>query len=221
MTEAKRGIKSFVLRQGRLTPGQSKALDSGWPRYGLSLLDGVADFRSVFGNNNPVWLEIGFGMGDSLAEQASADANVNFVGVEVHRPGVGHLLIQVESLSLNNVRVFSEDSIDVLITAIADHSLDRVQVFFPDPWHKKRHNKRRLINQAFLLLLKQKLTANGLVHVATDWLPYAQEVQDLFAADADFEQVSAPVRPETKFERRGVRLGHTITDLAYRLVSQQ
>ena len=214
------GIKSFVRRQGRLTPGQKKALEELWPMFGLNSAEGELNLSAVFGNDNPVHLEIGFGMGESLAIQAQQNPGINYLGVEVHRPGIGRLLILLRDLSLKGVRVFAEDSIDVLKQAIPGRSLSRVQIFFPDPWPKKRHHKRRLIQPGFIELLAEKLTPGGLVHLATDWPPYAEAVETLFLASPGFTSVAAPGRPETGFERRGLRLGHDITDLAYRLIDQ-
>lgn len=218
--EEKRAIKSFVLRQGRLTPGQEKALQEDWPKYGLTRSEKPLNFSEVFGNDHPVHLEIGFGMGESLAMQAKQNHAVNYLGVEVHRPGVGHLLMLLRELDLNNVRVFAEDSIPVLNDCIADGSLDRVQIFFPDPWPKKKHHKRRIIQPEFISLLAQKLKAGGMIHFATDWAAYAEHVSELFQSLAGFTKVNAPDRPETKFERRGLKLGHEIADLAYVLGDQ-
>ncbi len=204
-----------MLRQGRLTPGQEKALAEVWPSFGLQLTDGPLDLVQAFNKQQPVHLEIGFGMGESLASQAKDNPDVNYLGVEVHRPGVGHLLIQLRDFNLTNVRVFAEDSIEVLKQCIPDGSLDRVQVFFPDPWPKKRHHKRRIMQKAFVDRLKQKLVPGGMIHFATDWSPYAEDVEALFHSLSGFRRVEAPERPETKFERRGLRLGHRITDLAY------
>lgn len=218
--EGRRTIRSYVLRQGRLTPGQENALSQHWPRLGCSTQGGLLDFAALFGNDQPVCLEIGFGMGDSLAEQARDKPHTNYVGIEVHRPGVGHVLMLSELFALDNLRVFAEDSIEVLNTSVPDRSLSLVQVFFPDPWHKKRHHKRRLINEEFLALVRGKLASGGIVHVATDWVPYAEEIEALFATQSYFRQVSAPARPQTKFERRGLGLGHEISDLAYQLIDE-
>lgn len=200
-----------------MTQGQSKALETLWPSFGLESSSGEFNLSDVFGNAHPVCLEIGFGMGDSLVEQAKREPDMNFIGVEVHRPGVGHCLMQCGEGNLKNIRVFSDDSIDVLRQSIPASALDRVQVFFPDPWHKKRHHKRRLINETFLALLVSRLKPGGLVHIATDWTPYAESIQELFGKRSDFELATPPSRPETKFERRGIRLGHQVNDLAYRL----
>lgn len=177
MEHDKRAIRSFVLRQGRLTPGQEKALEEDWPAYGLSLSEELLDLAAVFGNDHPVHLEIGFGMGDSLASQADQNPAINYLGVEVHRPGVGHLLMLLRDRELDNVRVFAEDSVPVLNQCIPDGSLDRVQIFFPDPWPKKRHHKRRIVQRDFVSLLKRKLSAGGMIHFATDWVPYAEDVE--------------------------------------------
>ncbi len=200
-----------------MTPGQTNALEKLWPSMGLELASGQLDFETVFGNSHPVCLEIGFGMGDSLAAQAESNPEMNYIGVEVHRPGVGHLLLRCEEKSLTNVRVFSDDSIEVLQESIPPHSLELVQIYFPDPWHKKRHHKRRLINPAFVDLLASRLKPGGLLHVATDWVPYAESINEVFADRKDFVQSNPPERPKTKFEERGLKLGHEVTDLAWQL----
>lgn len=207
-----------MLRQGRLTPGQTRALELHWPKFGRSIKDGMLQPENLFSDAGPVHLEIGFGMGDSLAEQARLNPSVNYVGIEVHRPGVGHILMLADDYELDNLCVYSEDSIDVLMEVIPEQVLDAVQVFFPDPWPKKKHHKRRILNRNFVDLIETKLKANGLVHIATDWQPYAEEIESLFGSMMQFNRVDVPWRPQTKFERRGVKLGHTIFDLAYRLV---
>jgi tRNA (guanine-N7-)-methyltransferase len=209
-----------VLRQGRLTPGQTRALEQHWPTFGKAIEDGMLHPRTQFSGAGPLHLEIGFGMGDSLAEQARSNPSVNYVGIEVHRPGVGHILMLIDDYELNNLCLYSEDSIEVLRRVIPTKSIDAVQVFFPDPWPKKKHHKRRILNRDFVDLLETKLKANGLVHIATDWQPYAEEIESLFGSIMHFNKVAAPFRPQTKFERRGLKLGHTIFDLAYRLVDQ-
>ncbi len=220
MSDNRRGIKSFVLRQGRLTEGQSRALEHQWPRFGLTLDSGTISPLTLFQNAQPLILEIGFGMGESLAQQAELNPGLNYLGIEVHRPGVGHLLMLLEQQGLSNVRVFAEDSIEVLHRCIPPNCLSGVQVFFPDPWHKKRHHKRRIINQDFVTLLTQKLKSGGIVHLATDWVPYAEAMVEVFADFPQFQATVVPDRPETKFERRGLRLGHKVTDLAFVLVDQ-
>lgn len=213
----KRGIKSFVLRQGRLTPGQRNALEQLWPLYGLNSSDGFIEPVTLFDRSAPLVLEIGFGMGDSLVSQAEAAPGSDFIGIEVHRPGVGHLLMGMKDKGCQNIRVFAEDSLDVLQLSIPDCSLDVLQLFFPDPWPKKKHHKRRIVNRDFVSTLRQKLKPDGLFHFATDWAPYAEAVEELFSEIEGFEAVTAPSRPETKFERRGEKLGHKIFDLAYRI----
>ena len=179
--EAKRGVRSFVLRQGRMTKGQSKALIELMPVYGLTVDTGAVDLREIFQNSNKVCLEIGFGMGESLLTQAATNPDWNYVGVEVHRPGIGHLLMGIDQRQLANVRVFGQDTVEVLNRSIVKRSLDAIQVFFPDPWPKKRHHKRRLVNDAFIELTATKLKPGGVIHIATDWPHYAEEITDLFA----------------------------------------
>ena len=203
-----------MLRQGRLTKGQESALDDHWGEFGLESRNGQLDLTTVFGNDNPVVFEVGFGMGDSLVTQAANNPNINYIETEVHRPGVGHLLIGLTEAKLNNLRVFAEDGLDVLTQSIPGDSLSGVQVFFPDPWHKKRHHKRRILNEAFLNLIAEKLITGGVLHAATDWVPYAEEIAALFEAAGQFEITIPPDRPETKFERRGLALGHEVRDLA-------
>lgn len=213
------GIKSFVLRAGRLTPGQQAALGRGLPLFGLASDEGPLQPQQIFGNRHPVTLEIGFGTGESLLAQASQHPQTNFIGVEVHKPGIGRLLMGVEAAGLHNVRVVCEDCVPLLQEALPEDSLDCVQIFFPDPWPKKRHHKRRLVNQDFLMLLKRPLKPGGLLHLATDWQPYAEQMEALLAQDASFQAVQPPPRPSTKFEARGTKLGHQVTDLAYHLKS--
>lgn len=217
-----RRIRSFVRREGRLTPGQAQAIESGWPIFGLSL-ESVLDLQAVFGNVNPITLEIGFGNGESLANMAIADPDRNFIGIEVHTPGVGHLLRVIQEKQINNIRLFDCDAIEVLKLAIPDASLDCVQLFFPDPWHKKRHHKRRIVRVDFLDLIAQKLSKNGYFHAATDWENYAEHMLDVLNAHEDFENttkkdyVDRPqARPLTKFEKRGHRLGHGVWDLVFK-----
>lgn len=213
--EARRGIQSFVLRQGRLTPGQKHALEELWPVYGLDLAVGMIDPSVVFGRKAQVTLEIGFGMGDSLLEQAVANPDRDYLGIEVHKPGVGHLLLKMKEAGCSNIRIYSEDSIQVLQQVIPDQVVDTVQLFFPDPWPKKRHHKRRIVNTAFLTLIKRKLRSGGVFHMATDWAPYAEDVAALLKTQEAYEPVSPPPRAQTKFERRGLKLGHEIRDLAF------
>ena len=171
-----------------------------------------------FPSKGPLYLEIGFGMGDSLADQARSNPSANYLGVEVHRPGVGHLLLLIEQYRLRNLCIYFEDSISVLTEVIPDCSLDVVQIFFPDPWPKKKHHKRRIFKKEFTGLLQKKLKSSGIVHVATDWLPYAEEIEAVFTLNSQFIQIPAPSRPQTKFESRGIKLGHKIYDLAFKLL---
>lgn len=218
-----RGIRSFVLRTGRMTEGQKKAWEQNWAQWGLTPDAGLIDPASVFGRQAPLTLEIGFGMGQSLATMAAAAPEQDFLGVEVHRPGVGALLKQIDAQQLSNLRVFSTDANLVLEQSIGDASLDRVLLFFPDPWHKKRHNKRRLVQTEFVQRIRQKLKSGGIFHMATDWQPYAEHMMAVMSAAEGFrnlagDQQYAPRpedRPITKFEQRGARLGHGVWDLLF------
>ncbi len=217
----RRGIRSFVRRSGRLTRAQRRALDGLWARYGLDL-PAVAAPSAVFSRPGPIMLEIGFGMGDALVAMASAHPERNYLGVDVYPPGVGGALLKIEAESLTNVRLVRADAMDVLST-IDDASLAGVLVFFPDPWPKKRHHKRRLVQSPFLDLVSRKLTGGGKFELATDWEPYAFEMQSLIDAHGDFVNLAGPgnfsprpvERPVTKFQRRGEKLGHDIFDLVY------
>lgn len=218
-----RRIRSFVRRQGRLTDGQSRALVQHWAEYGLQLEQGVLDYAALFGNPNPVILEIGFGNGASLLQMAQNAAGKNFIGVEVHRPGVGKLINDAQQAGVKNLKVFCDDAIEVLASNVADGSLDGVQLFFPDPWHKKKHNKRRIVQPDFAQTIRFKLKTGGYFHMATDWQPYAEQMLDvLSAADGFRNQAGAgqyspkpDYRPHTKFEKRGERLGHGVWDLVF------
>ena len=225
MTEPQpRRIRSFVRRQGRLTNGQQRALDELLPRFGLDLAQGMPDFDAVFGRQQPRILEIGFGNGDSLAQQARDNPATDFIGIEVHRPGVGHLLAEMERLALVNVRVICADAVEVLQHCIPDLALEGVQIFFPDPWPKQRHHKRRLVQTGFIQLIARKLKPGGTLHLATDWQHYAEQmlavldtVKGLHNTAKGGGFVPRPVfRPLTKFEQRGQRLGHGVWDLLYR-----
>ncbi len=221
-----RRIRSFVRREGRLTPGQQRALDELLPRFGLALPEPAAplDLAAVFGRQAPVTLEIGFGDGESLAEQAAQNPGRDYIGTEVHRPGVGHLLREVEQRGLTNVRVSDHDAVELLEHYIAPAALDGVQVYFPDPWHKKRHHKRRLIQPPFVRLLASRMRPGGRLHLATDWAEYAEHMMAVLEECAPWFEPDGPVpapgrppeRPVTKFERRGERRGHAVADLLYR-----
>ncbi len=218
-----RQIRSFVLRTGRMTDGQKKAYEAAWPNFGLNLSDGLIDNKLVFDRVCPVVLEIGFGMGDSLVEMAEAAPEQNFIGIEVHTPGVGRLLNHVVDKNLNNLRVYCDDAVEVLDQCIADESLNKVQIFFPDPWHKKKHHKRRIIQAAFVQKLRAKLKPGGFIHLATDWEHYAEHMMEVMTAAEGFENICGheafsprpDFRPITKFERRGQRLGHGVWDLLF------
>lgn len=223
-----RPVRSYVLREGRLTAGQRRALAQLWPVYGLSLPTGgePVNFQQVFGRDAPTHLEIGFGDGGALLEMAEKNPDCNFIGAEVHRPGVGRLLLQLEARELVNVKVFCDDGIRVLSDAIADHALEAVYLYFPDPWPKKKHHKRRLVQPAFIDLLAAKLAAAGRVHFATDWQPYAEHALEQFEHAGRYENCAGAGhisprpqnRPQTKFERRGQRLGYRVWDIVMRKV---
>ena len=208
----RREIKSYVIREGRITPGQIRALQDFWPSMGLEVEDGLLDCRSELTTKQPRVLEIGFGMGDSLFEMVQSEPKTSFIGVEVHRPGVGHLLRLAGEAEVTNLKVYRADSIDVIRKCLPIASLDRVQIFFPDPWHKKKHHKRRLINPAFISLLAPCLKPGAVVHIATDWAPYAEVIEEVMK---DWVRVKAPRRPATKYEKRGLKLNHKVFDLAF------
>ncbi|PVZ15523.1 MULTISPECIES: tRNA (guanosine(46)-N7)-methyltransferase TrmB [unclassified Pseudomonas] len=219
----RRAIKSFVMRSGRMTEGQQRGLDIGGPRFILPLDAGLTDFDQVFGRSAPRTFEIGFGMGHSLLEMAAASPELDFIGVEVHRPGVGAVLNGVLTQNLSNVRVYDCDAIEVLKQCVADNSLDRLLLFFPDPWHKSRHHKRRIVQPAFAELVRSKLKVGGVLHMATDWEPYAEYMLEVMDAAPGYRNQAADggcvprpeERPVTKFERRGERLGHGTWDLKF------
>jgi tRNA (guanine-N7-)-methyltransferase len=221
----RRPIRSFVLREGRLTAGQERAFAELWPRWGCDWRPGERlHLPALFGNARPVVLEIGFGNGESLAQMAAAELGRNFLGLEVHRPGVGHLLLEIERLALTNLRVLRQDAIALLRDGLAPASLAAVHLYFPDPWPKKRHHKRRILQPSFVALVARVLASGGLFHVATDWEPYAEHMLTVLDAADDLFVNSAgrghyaprpASRPMTKFERRGERLGHRVRDLIY------
>jgi len=221
---AHRPIRSYVLRMGRLTDGQQRAFDEHWPRFGLSQADGPLDYAAVFGRDASRVLEIGFGMGQSLVAMAAAAPATDFIGIEVHRPGVGKLLHSMEEKGVGNIRIYCHDAVEVLRDCIAPASLDTIQIFFPDPWHKKRHQKRRLIQPAFAEQLVAYLKPGGILHLATDWENYAGQMLEVLSATPGLENTAgagsyAPKpesRPLTKFEQRGERLGHGVWDLLFR-----
>jgi tRNA (guanine-N7-)-methyltransferase len=218
----RRPVRSYVLRGGRLGPGQQRALADLGPRFVLPYAAQPLDADAVFGRDAPLVVEVGFGMGDATAQIAAARPDDDFLGVEVHEAGVGALLRQIGERGLTNVRIVRHDAVEVLQHMIAPASLAAVHVFFPDPWPKKRHHKRRLIQPDFVALVAQRLRPGGLVHCATDWQPYAEQMLEVLAAEPRFCNTAEgysqrPVyRPLTKFEARGLRLGHGVWDLVFR-----
>jgi len=218
-----RTIRSFVKREGRLTTGQQQAIDTQWPEFGVDYSADQINLNEIFKRDARTILEIGFGNGESLWEMAQACPENNYFGIEVHRPGVGHLLRLVENSDCKNIRVSNQDAIDVLQNQIADGSIDRVQLFFPDPWHKKKHNKRRIVQEKFLIEVARIIKPNGTFHLATDWEHYAKQMLSTLNASEHFKNLSAnntyiekpAERPTTKFEKRGQKLGHGVWDLMY------
>ena len=220
---AQRRIKSYVLRAGRVTPAQERALQDLWPTFGFGFDGRMLDLDRVYGRSAPRCLEIGFGAGEVIGALAQAHPENDYLGVEVHRPGVGRLLLRAQEARLSNLRVVCHDAVEVLREGIPDLSFDEILIFFPDPWHKKRHHKRRLIDATFVELLAAKLRAAGVLRLATDWQEYAEQMlavcnacAGLVSQSPDGTYVSRPgFRPPTRFERRGERLGHGVWDLAY------
>jgi tRNA (guanine-N7-)-methyltransferase len=221
---SRRRIRSFVRRQGRMTTAQREALTALWSRYGLAVGAEPLDLAAVFGRAAPVVLEIGFGNGEALVQMALRDPQRHYLGIEVHRPGVGQLIARLEQGGIQNVRVICADVVEVLTHNIADASLDQVLVYFPDPWPKKRHHKRRLIQPELTTLLGRKLAPGGQLHLATDWEDYAAQMLQVISASGVFANLAEgqayserpEQRPLTKFERRGQRLGHGTWDLLFR-----
>jgi tRNA (guanine-N7-)-methyltransferase len=218
----RREVRSFVLRQGRMSPAQQRALDTLLPRFGIPYAPRPVDFDACFGRVAPRVLEIGFGMGDTTARIAAAQPEVDFLGIEVHAPGVGALLKQLDANGIVNVRVIQHDAVEVVRDMIRPNTLAGIHVFFPDPWPKKRHHKRRLLQPPFVALLASRLAPGGYLHVATDWEDYAQQMREVLSAEprlrntADGFAERPATRPQTKFEARGLRLGHGVWDLVFR-----
>ncbi|WP_394174684.1 tRNA (guanosine(46)-N7)-methyltransferase TrmB [Thalassotalea litorea] len=222
-----RKVRSFVKREGRLTKGQAKALETLWDTMGLDHSKGMLDLNKEFNNDNPITLEIGFGMGKSLVEMAKAAPNRNFIGIEVHRPGVGACLALAEAEGVSNLKVYEHDAIEILADCIPKQSVDTVQLFFPDPWHKARHHKRRIVKPEFIESIRQILKMDGVFHMATDWENYAECMLDDMRQAEHFENLSTTNdyvprpdnRPLTKFENRGQKLGHGVWDLQFKRIS--
>jgi len=221
--DGRRQIRSFVLREGRLTLSQERAMRDLWPQYGVDHVGTPRDLQTLFGRSAPCVLEIGFGNGDALLHAASTDPARDYIGIEVHAPGVGRALTGIEHAQLKNVRVYRHDALEVLRDEIASGALDEVRIYFPDPWHKKRHHKRRLVNPDNAALIADRLRAGGLLHLATDWQPYAEHMWDVLDAEPRLRNRAGPRgavarpdwRPLTRFENRGIGLGHGVCDLIY------
>lgn len=220
-------IRSFIRRQGRITQGQQLALDNYWNAYCLNP-SADYDFSEVFGRSAPLIVEIGFGSGDSLAQTAAANPDKDYIGIEVHRPGVGHLMLLVEQQGLTNVRIYCHDAMEIIEHKIPNDSVAGVHLFFPDPWPKKKHHKRRIVRPSFIELLTRKLRPDGYFHAATDWENYAEHMLEVLSAATGLENDSPTgdycerpdYRPLTRFEQRGLRLGHGVWDLIFRKKAQ-
>jgi tRNA (guanine-N7-)-methyltransferase len=219
----RRPIRSFVLRQGRTTEAQKRAFELHWPAFGLDYAGVQRDFDAVFGRKAERVLEIGFGNGEQLAFAAGNEPARDFIGVEVHGPGVGRLLNALAADARGNVRVYQHDAVEVLREEVADGALDEVRIYFPDPWHKKKHNKRRLVNPEFVAMLCDKLRTGGRLHLATDWEPYAEQMLEVCEAEPRLRNAGGPRasvprpqwRRQTHFETRGQKVGHGVWDLLY------
>lgn len=225
-------IRSFVRRLGRISARQQRALTDEWDKYVLALPTQPYEWSKIFGIENPtspysLTVEIGFGMGQSLALMAKEHPDQFFIGIEVHRPGVGALLAQIVDLNLKNIRIFCEDALTVLPRALATNSIDKLQIYFPDPWPKRRHQKRRLINDSFVNYINPFIKAGGIIHLATDWQEYGEQMLTVFSAHKDYKNLAGPhqfcervsSRPLTKFEKRGQNLGHLIWELQFSKVN--
>lgn len=222
-----RPIRSFVRRAGRLTSSQQRALEDLWPRYGIEYAAGALDLAALFGRTAPIVLEIGFGNGDTLVEMAATHPDQDFLGIEVHEPGIGHCLIAAEKAGVSNLKLIAHDAIEVLDQQVAPGSIARINLYFPDPWPKKRHHKRRIVQASFLDLCADRLVAGGAIHIATDWANYAEHIDETFAGSPRFRCAKRrehdgdrPLdRPVTKFERRGLRHGHRIFDWRFEKIT--
>ncbi|MBD3586437.1 tRNA (guanosine(46)-N7)-methyltransferase TrmB [Salinimonas sp. HHU 13199] len=220
-------VKSFVKREGRTTKAQARALEEFWPTMGIEYTGEPVDLKEIFGRDAPVVLEIGFGMGKSLVEMAANAPDMNFIGIEVHRPGVGACLSEAGELGLTNLRVMEHDAVEVFNNMLPDNSLSRIQLYFPDPWHKKRHHKRRIVQAEFAQTVRSKLAIGGHFHMATDWENYAEHMAEVMNNAAGYKNTAdegdyvprPDYRPITKFETRGQNLGHGVWDLIYERIS--
>jgi len=221
-----RKVRSFVKREGRLTNGQAKALEQYWGVMGLTHSDGLINPQALFNNTNPIVLEIGFGMGKSLVEMAKNAPELNFIGIEVHRPGVGACISLAQEEGVSNLKVYEHDAIEILADCIPDSCLSKVQLFFPDPWHKKKHHKRRIVQPEFVETIRKKLNINGVFHMATDWENYAKCMLEDMSTAPGYNNLSETndyvprpdSRPLTKFENRGQRLGHGVWDIQFQRI---
>ena len=215
-------LKSFVIRASRITNAQKLALEKYWKLYIIEFTKNPIDLGLTFKNQAPLIVEVGFGMGDSLLEMAKNHADKNFIGIEIHKPGIGKLLHGIATEKLNNLKIFCHDASEVLKFSIAENTISKLLILFPDPWHKKKHNKRRLIQSDFIDSVLPKLTKGGCIHLATDWYPYAQHMMDVlestngaFNIMGERKYCCNADRPQTKFEKRGENLGHNIYDLIF------
>ncbi|MEO1939200.1 tRNA (guanosine(46)-N7)-methyltransferase TrmB [Candidatus Thioglobus sp.] len=223
MSTSVRKIQSFVRRSGRLTEGQMAGLNDFWPDFGIDLPDGLIDFNLLFEKIQPITLEIGFGNGDSLLEMAITTPNKNFLGIEVYEAGIGRLINESKKYKLTNLKIIKSDAVEVLKNHVKDTSFETFQLFFPDPWHKKKHHKRRIVQTDFLDLISKKIVIGGTIHMATDWENYAEHMMETLEKHPHFKNtlnahIYSPrpkYRPITKFEKRGERLGHKVWDLIF------
>lgn len=220
---ARRTIRSFVVRGGRMTEGQQKNYEVNWAQFGLNLVDGRIDYATVFGRESDVVIEVGFGMGASLVEMAKNAPEKDFIGIEVHPPGVAKLMMLAKEEGINNLRVYCDDAIEVMANCLPEKTASAFQLFFPDPWHKKKHNKRRIVQPLFAEQVANVLKTGGVFHMATDWQPYAEHMMEVMEEQTLYDNAAGKGcyhprpewRPLTKFEQRGERLGHGVWDLIY------